>query len=161
MGSGIAVKLAKRLAQENDEPHGIVLEAPFTNIREATLHHFLTLPFRKLPFFKSVYLDKLEKNGILFKSDENIHAITTSMLILHAEDDWSIPYFLGRKLYEVARQQRPTDGRPIIFQSFDSSRGYGHTHIFSAPELPDILRDFVSTCVQNHKQQLAIKISDT
>ena len=149
LGSGIAVKLAKTLAQENDEPHGIVLEAPFTNIREAAMHHFLSKPFRILPFFNSVFLDKLDENEIHFKSDESVHAIKTSLLILHAEDDESIPYFIGRKLYDIARQQRPTDGRPIIFQTFDAARGYGHKYMFRAPELTDIIRAFVSTCVSN------------
>ena len=150
LGTAITTKLAKRLASENDEPYGIVLESPFTNIREAAAKHPFTFPYRSLPCFESVFLDSISVNNIYFQSDVSIHSVKTSLLILHAEDDLVVPYVLGKKLYGVARRQRPINGKPIIFESFNASYGYGHKLIFKAPELTSIFQNFVNTCLSFH-----------
>ena len=40
-------------------PDGVVLEAPITSVEDAAMSHPLSLPFRYLPFFRSLFLSSL------------------------------------------------------------------------------------------------------
>ncbi|XP_060069074.1 lysophosphatidylserine lipase ABHD12-like [Ylistrum balloti] len=146
LGTAITTKLAKMLCEKDEEPLGVVLESPFTNIREAASKHPFTAPFRMLPWFEAVFLDTIDLNNISFTSDKNIAHVTTPLLILHAEDDKVVPFELGKKLYGIASETRPTHSGPLEFISFNASYGYGHKLIFMAPELPNAIRKFMDTC---------------
>ena len=52
-----------------------------------------------------------------------------------------IPYELGYKLYKVAQESRKQSQskNPVEFVSFDSDRALGHTFIYSAPEIRDLI----------------------
>ncbi|PVD25821.1 hypothetical protein C0Q70_13484 [Pomacea canaliculata] len=102
-----------------DDPVGVILEAPFNNILEAAEHHPFSLPFRLLPWFKSIFIDSIKEHGIQFSSDENIMKVTPHILILHAEDDGIVPFHLGHKLYQKAKETRtPATGdvELVVFQ---------------------------------------------
>ncbi|XP_033735747.1 lysophosphatidylserine lipase ABHD12-like [Pecten maximus] len=146
LGTAITTKLAKMLCEKGEEPLGVVLESPFTNIREAASKHPFTAPFRMLPWFEAVFLDTIDQNNISFTSDKNIAHVTTPLLIMHAEDDKVVPFELGKKLYSIASETRPTNSGPLEFISFNASYGYGHKLIFMALELPNIIRKFADTC---------------
>ncbi|OWF53751.1 monoacylglycerol lipase ABHD12-like [Mizuhopecten yessoensis] len=151
LGTAITTKLAKMLCEKGEEPVGVVLESPFTNIKEAASKHPFTAPFRMLPWFEAVFLDTIDQNNISFTSDKNIAHVTTPLLILHAEDDKVVPFELGKKLYSIASETRPTNSGPLEFVSFNASYGYGHKLICMAPELPLIIRKFLETCHEEGK----------
>lgn len=83
---------------------------------------------------------------MFFTSDENIAAVKSPVIIMHAEDDLVIPYDLGLKLYKSAQQNRPKGSGPLQFVPLKASFGFGHKHIFQAPELPEIIKNFLGTC---------------
>lgn len=153
LGTAITTKLAKMLCEKGEEPLGVILESPFTNIREAASKHPFTAPFRMLPWFEAVFLDTIDQNNISFTTDKNIAHVTTPLLILHAEDDKVVPFELGEKLYGIASETRPTNSGPLDFVSFNASYGYGHKLIFMAPELPSIISKFVDTCEEEKTTQ--------
>jgi len=88
----------------------------------------------------------LRKNDLGFVSDQRIKVIDVPILFLHAEDDWVVPYRLGRTLYEAATEHRPSSWPEVEWRGFSGSRGYAHNHICRAPELPEILRNLQERC---------------
>ena len=71
------------------------------------------------------------------------------MLILHAQDDPVIPFKLGKALHEEALRSRK--GSTVEFREFDGAYGYGHSFICRAPDLPDIVMQFVEGCREAKK----------
>uniref|UniRef100_A0A0B7B861 AB hydrolase-1 domain-containing protein n=1 Tax=Arion vulgaris TaxID=1028688 RepID=A0A0B7B861_9EUPU len=143
LGTGVTTKLAKRLCDEGDQPAGIVLESPFNNIQEAAKNHPLGLPYRMLPWFEWIFVDGIREHGIFFSSDESILSVTSNIMILHAKDDYIVPFDLGRKLYHKAKDTRTQKTGNVQFVAFEAHLGYGHKLIYKAPELPDLIRKFV------------------
>lgn len=134
-------------------PAGLVLESPFNNIHEEVTKHPMTALWRKMPWFEWFFSGTLTKNDVGFVSDQHIKDIHIPILILHAKDDAVIPFELGYKLYQVALQSRSQSHNkiPITFVPFESDRALGHTFIYSAPEIRDLIGKFVENCAtQNH-----------
>ncbi|XP_046355788.2 lysophosphatidylserine lipase ABHD12-like isoform X1 [Haliotis rufescens] len=151
LGTAITTKLAKKLCELDDHPPGIILEAPFNNIREAAANHPFAIPYRLLPWFTWVFVDGIKEHGIHFSTDENIRSVSPPILILHAEDDAVVPFHLGEKLYEHAKQSKPDHHAVVEFKRFPAHHGFGHKHIFKSPELPEIIRSFVHKALERKK----------
>ncbi len=94
LGTGVAVEVAQNLGIA-----GLVLEAPFSSMVDAAAHHFKLFPARLL--LRDRY-DSLSK----------INNIKAPILIVHGENDHTVPYFLGRKLYESAPKPKEFYGIP-------------------------------------------------
>ncbi len=84
LGTGVAVEVAQNLGIA-----GLVLEAPFSSMVDAAAHHFKLFPAGLLVRDK---YDSLSK----------INNIKAPILIVHGENDRTVPYFLGQKLYDAA-----------------------------------------------------------
>ncbi|TRY60492.1 hypothetical protein DNTS_028918 [Danionella cerebrum] len=125
-------------------PDALILESPFTNIREEAKSHPFSMVYRYLPGFDWFFLDSITANDISFASDENVNHISCPVLILHAEDDTVVPFHLGKKLYDLAAQSKSLNGQKVQFIPFSSSLGYRHKFIYKSPQLPHILSDFLS-----------------
>ncbi|KAB7495165.1 Monoacylglycerol lipase ABHD12 [Armadillidium nasatum] len=143
LGTGVSCHSVGSLCQEGKSPSALILESPFNNIRDEVKYHPLAAIFVKMPKFKELFLDPLKDTGIDFRSDEHITKINRPVLILHAKDDLVVPFKLGKRLYESAKKNRPRNFPPVKFVEFESGRSFGHKFICRAPELPQILRDFV------------------
>ncbi|XP_059504374.1 lysophosphatidylserine lipase ABHD12 isoform X2 [Stegostoma tigrinum] len=141
LGTGVATNVARHLCMEDTPPDALILESPFTNIREEAKSHPFSLIYRYLPGFDWFFLDPITESGIIFPSDENVQHITCPLLILHAEDDAVIPFHLGRKLYDIASSK---GNRKVQFVPFHKDLGYRHKYIYKSPQLPHILRKFLS-----------------
>ncbi|KAK2561030.1 Lysophosphatidylserine lipase ABHD12 [Acropora cervicornis] len=129
LGSGVAGGVAKALCDE----------APFTSVWEGATSHFITLPFRFLPYFKETVLDEIKD---VFRTDLRIADVYCPILILHDRDDHILSIELGKKLYESAKSTRRLDAGAVKFIEF---HGHGHNDIFQSDRLPGILRDFIKT----------------
>lgn len=149
LGTGVATKLAKNLCDEGSPPTALVLEAPFTNIVNATYHHPFLIPFKFFKTLKVKLTNFVQRSGVEFASDESISSVTSPILILHAEDDLLIPIELGKKLYDIGVETRPKESGPIKFVAFKAVHGYGHKHIHKAPELAEIVSSFMQTCMES------------
>ncbi len=88
LGSGVAVELA-----QNKAISALILEAPFTSMAETAHHHFRFLPTNFL------LRDKYDSINKLINID-------TRLLILHGKKDQTVPFKLGKKLFEAAPGQK-------------------------------------------------------
>ncbi|XP_076018782.1 lysophosphatidylserine lipase ABHD12 [Genypterus blacodes] len=143
LGTGVATNLVRRLCDRGSPPDALILESPFTNIREEAKSHPFSMVYRYLPGFDWFFLDPITANNIRFASDENVNHISCPVLILHAEDDGVVPFHLGKKLYSLASRSKSLSGYKVQFVPFASSLAYKHKFIYRSPELPHILSDFL------------------
>uniref|UniRef100_A0A9L0T1B4 Abhydrolase domain containing 12, lysophospholipase n=1 Tax=Equus caballus TaxID=9796 RepID=A0A9L0T1B4_HORSE len=139
----VATNLVRRLCERETPPDALILESPFTNIREEAKSHPFSAIYRYFPGFDWFFLDPITSSGIKFANDENVKHISCSLLILHAEDDPVVPFQLGRKLYNIAAPSRSFRDFKVQFIPFHSDLGYRHKYIYKSPELPRILREFL------------------
>uniref|UniRef100_A0A3P8T8U2 Abhydrolase domain containing 12, lysophospholipase n=1 Tax=Amphiprion percula TaxID=161767 RepID=A0A3P8T8U2_AMPPE len=141
LGRGrVATNLVRRLSDRGSPPDALILESPFTNIREEARSHPFSMVYRYLPGFDWFFLDAITANNIRFASDENVNHISCPVLILHAEDDGVVPFHLGKKLYNLASRSKSLSGHKVQFVPFPSALAYKHKFIYRSPELPNILR---------------------
>ncbi|XP_031968257.1 protein ABHD12B isoform X2 [Corvus moneduloides] len=144
LGTGIATNAVRKLQEERGvQADAVVLESPYTNIREAAANIPLTKIYRQFPGFEYLILDSLARAGMFFRSDENVKVLGCPLLILHAEDDGVVPPKLGRKLYETAREAYK-DKSKVKFVTFPEKLGLGHDYISFHPELPALVKDFLN-----------------
>ncbi|NXF11595.1 AB12B protein, partial [Smithornis capensis] len=71
LGTGIATNAARKLQEERGvQVDAVVLESPYTNIREAAAHIPITKIYRQFPGFGYLILDSLALADMFFRSDE-------------------------------------------------------------------------------------------
>ncbi|KAM9466825.1 lysophosphatidylserine lipase ABHD12-like [Clarias gariepinus] len=133
LGSGAATNLARRLCENGTPPDAVILESPFTNIREE-INRYTGVP--------NCLIRIITPNDFQFPSDENIKHISCPVLILHAEDDDLVPFEFGKKLYDIAAASTSRKGHKVCFHPFPSNEGYGHRFIYRSPQLHQIVSDF-------------------
>ncbi|XP_061415336.1 lysophosphatidylserine lipase ABHD12 [Lethenteron reissneri] len=140
LGTGVATNVGRKLCEQGAPPGAVILEAPFTNIREEADSHPLAQIYKIFPAFDWFFLDSITDSGVRFASDENVQHITCPLLILHAEDDHIVPFHLGKKLYDIAASAKVN----VEFVPFAANLGYRHKYVYSDPGLPLIIRRFLS-----------------
>ncbi|NXX78230.1 ABD12 lipase, partial [Urocolius indicus] len=140
LGTGIATNVARKLQEERGvQVDAVILESPYTNIREAAAHIPVTKVYRQLPGFEYLILDSLAHANMFFTSDENVKVLSCPLLILHAEDDAVVPVHMGRKLFEVAHNTYK-DKSKVKLITFPEELGLGHDYISFNPELPTLVK---------------------
>merc|ERR1711990_413378 len=140
LGAAVAVALASKV--RNDKGLLLVLESPFTNMRDAGRFILKTMVLPGIPpqLLDIIPLDKLaEKADISFRSDLRLPSLQLPTLILHAEDDRTIPYEQGRNLYGSAVKGGKRDIRMVCFAS---DLGCDHSFISKNRQLPALIRKF-------------------
>ncbi|XP_067410860.1 protein ABHD12B isoform X1 [Emydura macquarii macquarii] len=143
LGSGVATNVARKLLEERGiQVDLIVLESPYTNIREAAAHIPATKIYRQFPGFEYFILDSLALGDMFFRNDENVKVLSSPLLILHAEDDHVVPVQLGRKLFETALHAYENKDQ-VKFVAFPEKLGLAHENICLHPEFPAIVQDFL------------------
>ena len=88
LGTGVATEIA-----QNNNFAGVILESPFTSMVAAGKSKYPIFPIKLL------LKDKYE-------SDKKIQNIKSPILIMHGEDDKIVPFWMGKKLYELANQPK-------------------------------------------------------
>ncbi|NXT94606.1 ABD12 lipase, partial [Anhinga rufa] len=140
LGTGVATNAARKLQEERGvQVDAVVLESPYTDIREAATHMPITTIYRQFPGFEYLILDSLALGDIFFRSNENVKVLDCPLLLLHAEDDAVVPLQLGRKLFETARSAYK-DKTKVKFITFPKKLGLGHDYISFNPELPTLVK---------------------
>ncbi|XP_051252026.1 lysophosphatidylserine lipase ABHD12-like [Dicentrarchus labrax] len=150
LGSGVATNTAAKVQEQGSAVDALILEAPYTTIREVVALHPLAKMYMFLPGFQSLLWNILEMNNIVFANDKNLKALTSPLLILHAEDDNIVPYHMGLKLYQISLQAKKkynTDVR-VEMISYSANLGFSHSSIYLDPNLSNVVRKFL----QNLKQ---------
>ena len=88
LGTGIATEVA-----QNKNFAGIILESPFTSMIDAAKN--------KYPIFPIKYLLKDK-----YESDKKIKNIKSPILIMHGEVDNIVPFWMGKKIYDIANEPK-------------------------------------------------------
>lgn len=143
LGTGVATHFMARLVDEGlPKPQGVVLESPFSNIRDEVQKHPLSWLFRHLPWFNMMFVQPMYNNDLRFESDLHISKFHQPVMIIHAEDDLVVPFQLGYKLYRSSLDTRGKSWGPVEFHRFEGSSHYGHKFLCRAPELPKLVHNF-------------------
>ncbi|XP_073751316.1 protein ABHD12B isoform X2 [Callorhinus ursinus] len=141
LGTGVATNAAKALEEKGFPVDAIILEAPFTNIWVASINYPLLKIYRKLPGFLRALMDALRKDKIVFPNDENVKFLSSPLLIIHGEDDSTVPLEFGKKLYEIAHNAYRNKER-VKMVTFPP--GFQHNFLCRSPTLINTVRDFLS-----------------
>ncbi|PPR00456.1 hypothetical protein CVT24_004517 [Panaeolus cyanescens] len=94
LGTGVSGQLAAQLSAEHITPRGFVLLSPFSSIAEVLETYNM---FGFVPLIKPIAIipgaAQLVKNAVIHRFDtlQAVPNITSSVLIVHSEDDWDIP----------------------------------------------------------------------
>ncbi|KAJ8933422.1 hypothetical protein NQ314_014021 [Rhamnusium bicolor] len=153
LGTSLATHSLAQLKQKGYRPTGLILEAPFNNLREEISEFPLARLFKNLPWFSYTIVEPMQENGFKFETDKYICHVDTPTIILHAEDDHVVPYKLGHKLYKDALKCRKDTQGNMSFYKFDGKRNYEHKYICRAPELHDIIRKFTSQAIKESREK--------
>lgn len=127
-------------------PAGLVLESPFTSLREEIPLHPYGKQFSWLPWFNATVLNPLREHGFLFDNAKNIVNVDCPIMVLHAEDDSIIPYTLGKELYMIAKHSRKHHQGSVVYHQFPASEGLDHFWMYESPELPAYIENFTDIC---------------
>ncbi|XP_066254262.1 lysophosphatidylserine lipase ABHD12-like isoform X2 [Euwallacea similis] len=148
LGAAISCHTVRSLKETyNFIPKGLILESPFTTLREEIQESIVGKIYSWLAYFNSTILGPLDDNGFHFYSTTNILQVDCPIMILHAEDDSIVPAVLGQKLASVACNERqiPDQGN-VTFHLFSSDLGYGHNDILTDENVPEYIRSFKKVC---------------
>jgi len=111
LGTGVACHLGRKIFEQIDggekgmkAPKGVVLESPFSNLKDEVREHKFAKPFRRLPYFEAVFLGAFDRVNLHFQSDIHVRFIRAPILFLHADDDHVIPYHLAQRLYQASKR---------------------------------------------------------
>ena len=91
-GESLGTGVATHIAQNNDYA-GLVLETPFTSMIEAAKNFYPYIPVGIL------LRDK-------YKNDKKIQNINIPVMVMHGEADQIVPFWMGKKIYEIANQPK-------------------------------------------------------
>lgn len=91
-GESLGTGVATEIAQYNNFA-GLVLETPFTSMIEAAKNFYPYIPVGLL--LKDEY-----------KNDKKIQNINIPILVMHGESDQIVPFWMGKKIYEIANQPK-------------------------------------------------------
>ena len=146
LGTAVGIRFVSQLAEE-DNPRAMILEAPFTSMRDALQWHPFSKIFRNyFPFFDTYFVEPIVSNSVTnFDSISLLNKIGIPLLILHSQDDGIIPFHLGHKLYEQSLKDQPKNCRKAQMIAFNKDYGYGHKYIFRDSQLPVIIENFIKT----------------
>jgi uncharacterized protein len=118
LGAAIATEMTTRVT-----PSGLILESPFTSIRDMARAIFPLLPVG--PILRTRY-DIMER----------IRRIRAPLLVLHGDRDGTIPWEQGKRVFDAAPEPK----------QFHTIGGAAHndTFVVGGPHYFKILRDFVA-----------------
>ncbi len=91
-GESLGTGVATEIAQSNSYA-GLVLETPFTSMVEAAKNFYPYIPVSLL------LKDKYE-------NQKKIKNINIPVLVMHGEVDQIVPFWMGKKIYEIANQPK-------------------------------------------------------
>lgn len=147
LGAAVACQLAARLSNETSHSlAGLIMEAPFLDIHQALLTHWFSLFFRWQPWFSGLAERALRRNDLKFNTREHLLRLNCPCVILHADDDLTIPYIHSKQLVQIgmaAREHHRQKKTSLHFRMDMISyhrAGYGHRLIYQAPKLIPALK---------------------
>ncbi|KAK4873293.1 hypothetical protein RN001_015322 [Aquatica leii] len=149
MGTAVAAHTVDRLKQDGLVPMGLVLESPYTTLREEALRYPLARLLTWMPWFNVTMLKPIWNNGFRFETEVHVLNVDCPIMILHSKDDDIIPYDLAVKLYDTAMANRnSTYQGPVRLHLFPAELGYKHWAIYKSPLLPQYIKDHMNDALE-------------
>ncbi|XP_063804504.1 lysophosphatidylserine lipase ABHD12-like [Pseudophryne corroboree] len=142
LGTGIATNAARKLQEKGAAADAVILEAPYTNIRDAGAFHPFGKIYHMFPGFEYFFLDTMALANCVFPNDENIKVLTSPLMILHAEDDHVVPVTMAKELHEISINSRHPSAVKLVV--YPAELGYKHKFIYRDPHLTEKLWDFLN-----------------
>lgn len=126
LGAAVAAEMASRFSSL-----GLILESPFVSIREMARAIFPSLP---IGWLLQTRYDTMEK----------VRRVKTPLLVLHGDQDNTVPFAQGKRVFEVASQ--PKKFHRIVGASHNDTFIVGGEKYFA------VLREFIkSTLAEEEK----------
>ncbi|XP_005376863.1 PREDICTED: abhydrolase domain-containing protein 12B isoform X2 [Chinchilla lanigera] len=141
LGTGVATDAARILEERGCPVDAIMLEGAFSNIWVASINYPLLRICRKFPRCVRTLIDSLKEDRMVFANDENVKFLSSPLLIVHGEDDRTVPVEDAKKLYEIAyaAYRHKERVKMVIFPP-----GFQHNYLYESPMFVPVLRDFLS-----------------
>ncbi len=120
LGTGVASYVSSK-----NSPKQVVLESPYRSMVE-------------LATYTASYLPKIAIPHILkypMRTDQWIHDITSPLLILHGTHDTTIPYYMGKALYDMTHK--------LLSVEMLTVEAIGHNDIAAHPETLESLQSYL------------------
>ena len=143
LGSAVATHMLADVAMELGKEKagalvsGLVLETPFSSMRDEVGHFKLATAF----VWCGVNMDQaLEVAGAEFETRKWLAGVACQVLILATERDTLVPHTLAASLHHGARDQGRHNTRLV---TFPASLQLGHTEIYTAARLTGVLQQFI------------------
>ena len=149
LGTSVTMYLAAKLRELNDDPAAIILEAALDSVGHVITDNRLSKPFRWMPWFYEVITRPFETDPTTnFNSTSQVPKLNprVPMLMLHAQDDATIPFENGLELYKAIRDARVgiEGAAPVTFVPFSASHKFGHSRIVFHDHFSEIVLRFLS-----------------
>lgn len=150
LGTGVATNAAVKLQEQGSAVDGVILQAPYTQIGEIVAMHTLSKPYIFLPGFKSLLNIFMETIDVEFANDKNLKTLTSPLLILHAQDDTIVPYYMGKELYDISVETHQKLNKEVQVElvSYSADLGYAHKNIYLDPDLTNVIKKFLQNIRQ-------------
>ena len=143
LGSAVAAHMLADVAMELGKEKaaalvsGLVLETPFSSMRDEVGHFKLATAF----VWCGVNMDQaLEGAGAEFETRKWLPGVACQVLILATERDAMVPHTLAASLHQQARDQGRHNTRLV---TFPASLQLGHTEIYTSARLSGVLHQFL------------------
>ncbi|MGE5192108.1 MAG: alpha/beta hydrolase [Deltaproteobacteria bacterium] len=101
IGGAVATRLAGEMCAVRTPPAGLFIRSTSSNLADAARHRYPFLPKKMLPAER-------------YAAVEYITRVTCPLVMLHGEQDQTIPHELGRKVFDAA-PEKSGDGIPKQF----------------------------------------------
>ena len=88
LGTGIAIEIAMK-----DQYSGVILESPYTSM--------IDMGKRFYPFLPISILQKDKYNSL-----KKLNMVKSPILVLHGKADTLVPFYMGKKIYDVANEPK-------------------------------------------------------
>ncbi|XP_026744063.1 monoacylglycerol lipase ABHD12-like [Trichoplusia ni] len=155
LGTAVAANMTANLAELCQQqgrkllpsPDALVLEAPFNNLMDEIESH----PFSKLvswlPYYKDTFVKPFTVSSeYAFTTDAYLCQVPkVPILMLHSKGDKIVPFSLAVKLHTKVAASRSAADAPLVFHAFERGLGLGHNNLCEAPELKNVVENFLTT----------------
>lgn len=149
IGAALSSHTVVKLQEENLYVNGLVLEAPFTTIKDQLTFNSFYKFFSWLPWYETTMLNSLQEHGFVLNTTKHITEVDCCIMIIHAKDDRNNPYKFSETLYEIGIRYN----RSITLHLLPEQLRCGHYSIRKAPELSDYIKNHIRTCHNYNKKR--------
>ncbi|XP_030755401.1 lysophosphatidylserine lipase ABHD12-like isoform X2 [Sitophilus oryzae] len=150
LGTAVATNTLSQL-ENNGNASGLILEAPFTNLKDEIYAHPYLKYLSWLPWFEATIIQPLQYNLFLFNTDKHIQKISCPIMFLHAKDDTVVPYYMSEKLYNITLSKDRQEIHSVL-HLYDRFLRLDHYFIYQDPHTPFFIYEFMKLGVKGGEE---------